>query len=358
VASVLRKNKLGHLPVEYDVAHDLCFVIHDLLVELLKSGSEGDFFRTSLEFDDDADRLALENSSDIFGWLSENRRVDQRAQVLVTRVFPAVLSDTLHCIYEALESSRKGKLNITYMLIRKPIQENLFLLESVVANRLDFADNLSTAPLKLRATKAGSMEVHAKRVEGVLEMVRETHRLNAAYIAQLRYEKCEDGFDGICNQAMHLFTEHPAIRTAPLNVNFIFSDMPEKLTQWAYLYSRLPYLLFYIYRIVEHIGAGFAPTSGDYIDDIERRISALIVLWWPSVSERYRCDHLEKFYAETEGWLRAHCDEARCRNPTGRDLYRMARCGALPGEAAINVRERAKMYESIASLNRAAVNDV
>jgi hypothetical protein len=355
--AVLRKNKSGHLPVKYDVAHDLCFVIHDLLAELLKSGIEGNFFRTALEFDDDADRIAFEKSSDIFVWLKENRRIEQRAQLLVTRVFPAVLSDTLHCIYEALESSRKGKLNITYMLIRKPIQENLFLLEAVVADRLDFADKLSMAPMKLRATKAGSMEAHAQRVQRVLEVVTETHRLDAAYIAQLRYEKCEDGFDGICNHAMHLFTEHPKIRTAPLNINFIFSGLPEKLTQWAYLYSRLPYLLFYLFRIVEHIGASFAPTGGDYIEDIERRMSALIVMWWPSVAERYRSDHLEKFYLETNSWLRAHCHQARCRSPTARDLYRMSRCGALPGEPALKVKERGKLYESIASLNRATADD-
>ncbi len=355
--AVLRKNKSGHLPVEYDVAHDLCFVIHDLLLELLKSGTEGNFFRTSLEFDNDADRITFENSSDIFDWLKENRRIEQRAQVIVTTVFPAVLSDTLHCIYETLESSRKGKLNITYMLIRKPIQENLFLLESVVADRLDFADKLSMAPMKLRATKAGGMDAHSRRIQRVLETVRETHRLDAASIAQLRYEKCDDGFDGICNHAMHLFTEHPAIRTAPLNINFVFSDLPEKLTQWAYLYSRLPYLLFYIFKIVEHIGASFAATSADYIEDIERRVAALVVLWWPTVTDRYRSDYLEKFYFETNSWLRAHCHQARCRNPTARDLYRMSRCGALPGEPAMKVKERAKMYESIASLNRATTGE-
>jgi hypothetical protein len=97
--AVLRKNKSGHLPVEYDVAHDLCFVIHDVLAELLKSGVEGNLFRTSFEFHDDADRLAFENSVDIFDWLKENRRIEERAQVPVSTVFPAVLSDTLHCIY-------------------------------------------------------------------------------------------------------------------------------------------------------------------------------------------------------------------------------------------------------------------
>jgi hypothetical protein len=117
----------------------------------------------------------------------------------------------LHCIYEALDSSRKTKLNITYMLIRKPLQESLFLLESVVADRFDFAEKLATEPLKLRALKAGGVDVHTQRIQRVLEIVGESHRLSASYLAQLRYDKrVDDGFDGICNHAMHLFTEHEA----------------------------------------------------------------------------------------------------------------------------------------------------
>src|SRR5918999_1529434 len=123
--STLRKNKSGYLPSVYDAAHNLCFVIHDILVQLLKSGEEGNFFHTSVSFHDDADCIAFDEASEIFDWLERNRRIDDRAAILVTMVFPAVLSDMLHCIYEALDSSRKTKLNITYMLIRKPLQENL-----------------------------------------------------------------------------------------------------------------------------------------------------------------------------------------------------------------------------------------
>src|SRR5271170_5076075 len=98
----LRKNKSGHLPADYDVGHDLCFVLHDLLAQLLKSGVEANIFTTSIEFKDDAERIAFESAPDVFAWLDSNRRVDERAQALVGIVLPAVLSDALHCIYEAL----------------------------------------------------------------------------------------------------------------------------------------------------------------------------------------------------------------------------------------------------------------
>jgi hypothetical protein len=62
----------------------------------------------------------------------------ERANILKAVVLPAVLSDLLHFIYEALQCSRKGKLNVTYALIRRPIQESLYLLESIVLDAAGF----------------------------------------------------------------------------------------------------------------------------------------------------------------------------------------------------------------------------
>lgn len=351
--STLRKNKRGPLPRSYDTAHDLCFVMHDILVQLLKSGEEGNFFRTSVTFKDEADRIAFNEAPDIFEWLEQTRRVDDRAAILVTTVFPAVLSDTLHCFYEALESSRKAKLNITYMLIRKPLQENLFLLESVVIDRMEFAEKLATEPMKLRGLKAGGVEVHKGRIQKALEIIGETNRLSAAYLAQLRYDKTsDDGFDGICNHAMHLFTEHEAIRTDPMNINFVFSGWEEKLSQWSYLYSRLPYLLFYVRRLVEHIASRIAPTHPEYLNDMERRVSALIILWWETVDDAYKAEPLETFVLETSRWLMEHCRGAGFRTPTKKDLIRMSRTGAYPGEALARVKARDLRYGVLALINR------
>lgn len=349
----LKEAKRGFLPSAYDAAHDLCFVLHDILVQLLKSGEEGNFFKTSISFRDDADRIAFDEASDIFEWLEASRRIEDRANLLVTTVFPAVLSDTLHCIYEALENSRKAKLNIAYMLIRKPLQENLFLLESVAIDRMDFAEKLSKEPLKLRGLKAGGVEAHTCRIQKAIEIIGESSRLSAQYLAQLRYDKAaNDGFDGICNHAMHLFTEHKAIQTEPMNINFVFSGWEAKQSQWSFLYSRLPYVLFYLYRLVEHIADTIAPTHPEYLHDMERRISALIILWWQTVGEYYKSPSLEKFAEKSESWLIEHCKISGYRQPSKRDLDRMSRTGAYPGERAVKVKARRLRYELTAILNK------
>lgn len=350
------KNKKGRfLPDTFDIAHELCFVIHDVMVQILKSGEEGNFFQTTIDLKNDDEKMSLENTDGIFSWLKNNHRFDDRAKILITTIFPAVLSDMLHCTYESLETSRKAKLGISYMLIRKPLQESLYLLESIVLNELDFAEMMANDPLKLRPSNASGVEGHCKRIEKVLSLIDEGSRLNAPYIAQLRYDKKkEDSFDGVCNKAMHLFTGHDAIRTEPLNINFIFSGWDQKLTQWAYLYSRLPYLLFYIYQIVEYVVAtNIAPTSQEYLDDMQRRISALILLWWGNFDEHYVSPPLEVFAQETQKWLNEHCENSGFRTPTKKDLLRMSKTGAYPSELALEVKKRNMKYRIHAELNKA-----
>jgi hypothetical protein len=341
----LQQNRTNtRLPGEHHVAHDLCFILHDVMTQLLVSGYNASAFTVTIKFRDDRDRKAFEED-DIFDWLEASRRVDERVAILVAIVFPAVLGDMLHCFYEALETSRKGKLSVSFMLIRKPLQESLFLLESIVADRHSFADRITSDPLQLRSQKAGGVEAHTKRIQRVLDVLGESQRFDAEYLARLRYDKeASDGFDGICNKAMHLFTEHKAIRTEPSNINFIFSGLDATLTQWSYLYSRLPYLLFYMHRVVEHICAEVAPTDPEYLRYWDRRLSALVLLWWDTLEPRHLDSHLRKFVLATRDWLFNHCTESGHRQPSRPDLMRMAETGAFPGEAPRTTKNRIKKF--------------
>ncbi|MDY0147031.1 MAG: hypothetical protein RBR56_03170 [Halothiobacillus sp.] len=348
----LVKNKDGALPSEFFVAHDLCFAIHDILVEFLKSGEASGIFTTHITFTDKADAVAFKENNDIFHWLEATGRLDDRALVLKTVVLPAVLSDMLHSFYEALECSRKGKLNITYALIRKPIQESLYLLESIVLDEIGFADKLATEPLTLRPRMAGGMNGHSKRIQTVLERIQQTDAFDAEYLAQLRYEKTEDGFDGVCNKAIHLFTEHKAIRTELMNINFVFSGFDAKLTQWRYLYGRLPYILIYAWRVIEYIGASLRPTHPDYTLDMNRRIAAFVTL--SAKNTAHITLPLQQFYDIYRTWLWNHCYEHGYATPCEDDMKRMALTGAFPGEDKKNVQKRLATFELRAALSRAA----
>jgi hypothetical protein len=334
-----------HLPKEYWPSHELCFRVHDVMTQLLVSGQRARAFYVSFDLPDEAAKREFENASDIFEWLEKYRPPEDRVNVLVTTMFPAILSDMLHCFYEALETSRKAKLGISFMLLRKPLQESLYVLEAVIADRAEFAQKLTEDPIKLWSQGIGGREAHARNIQKVLDAVGESDRFDAAYLAQLRYDKsAEDGFDGICNKAMHLFTDHKAIKTERMNINFIFSNWDSKLTQWSYIYSRLPYLLVYMHSIVEHVCKGLAPTSPAYLDDMRRRISALVLLWWEMIEDRYVEPHLETFAERTRDWLYRHCNEAGFSQPTKADLIRMGADAAFPNETRASVAKRRNQF--------------
>lgn len=320
------------LPREFTHGHDFAFLLHDILVELLRSGEEHNIFNTALEFKDDEDRIAFEQAENLFVWLQNSRRFEDRANILRVTVFPAILSDMLHFIYAALENSRKAKLTVTYALLRKPLQENLFIMESIARDPVEFAEQFSTDPFRLRATKMGGAHVHSRLIGLILEDIGISPQFDASYVAQLRYEKNDEGFDGICNRAVHLFTEHPKIRTEALNMNLVFSDWEAKQTQWAYLYSRLPYLLAYTREIVEHVCERIVPTDPSYLEDLRLRVAGSSLLWWESVSSEYRTVELERFVDAQEQWLSHYCNNQGWNSPSQSDLEKIAskgRCESL-----------------------------
>ena len=301
-----KKVRVGtvQMPSEFSEAHNLCFLFHDVLVEALKSGEERNVFKGKVQFVNDEDREGFENASDIFEWLECTKKEADRGRILCSIVFPALLSDSLLCIYDALKASERGRLSTTYMLVRKPLQESLFLFEKMLIEPTEFGNLLAREPLKLRAGKAGGIEVHQRRIAASIDMVNDS-RFSAEYITKLRYDKAsEDSFDAICNQAMHLFTEHHAIRTSELNINFIFSGEDERLKQWKYLYSRLPYLLAYFYSIVEHVLEKIVVTDPAYLKLIKRRIFAQICLWSDTVTEDYWNEELATFVFGSHDWIR------------------------------------------------------
>jgi hypothetical protein len=342
------------LPERYWPGHELCFFVHDIMGQMLAAGQRASAFQVEFPLSED-EVETFKQAEDVFLWLDRYRTPEARAAVLVATMFPAVLSDMLHCIYEALESSRKAKLNISYMLLRKPIQESLYVLEAAIADRSDFAEKLTQSPIKLWSQGVGGRETHRRNIFKVLQTFDENGLFNADYLAQLRYDKsAEDGFDGICNKAMHLFTNHKAIETEPMNINFIFSDWDSKECQWSFLYTRLPYVLIYAYRIVETVCAGISPTYPGYLEELERRLAAHVLLWSATLDETYASGPLLTFVLKYREWLFEHCKTNGYRTPEFNDLARMRETGAFPGESRWSVWQRKRHLQEVAEVSGSA----
>ncbi|MUJ39714.1 hypothetical protein [Aliivibrio fischeri] len=296
------------LPNEFKPAHDLCFLIHDIMVELLKSGDESQAFNQTFELTQNEVESLDKSEDHIIDWLNENEKYKESSLVIRSTVLPALLSDMLHCVYEAMKASEKGKLTISYMLIRKPIQESLFVLESMILDHEQFIKDFANDQKKLSPSSAGGIEGHTKRIANVLDKLKLNTVLSPEYIAQLRYSKAsEDSFDGVCNKAMHLFTSHKSIKTESQNINFIFAKGEQFPSLWAYFYSRLPYLLYYIYQVVEYICAEIAPTSNNYLLHMQRWVSSKYIVAFPFIEDQYQCKHIDNLHLSFLIWLNNDC---------------------------------------------------
>ncbi|CAJ1811744.1 hypothetical protein COCAGNCG_01668 [Aeromonas dhakensis] len=201
----------------------------------------------------------------------------------------------LHCIFECLSTSKKGKMAVSFMLLRKPLQESLYLLESMAIDKNSFVEHLSKNPLFLRPKNGGGPVGHAQRIDIVLDKMGLREIFSSQYISELRYDKKSyDSFDRVCNHAMHLFTEHSSIKTDLLNINFIFSGVEQIYSQQRYLYTRLPYLLYYIYCLFEYVASDIAPTTSEYVENINRRISAYFLMAYIDMDNEFITDEIHR----------------------------------------------------------------
>lgn len=279
---------------KYEYAHQLCFLIHDVMVDFLKTGEDNDIFNTIIELSDIEKKELLEYQGNILDWLKQKNKNRDCEVVVKKTIIQALLSDMLHCIYESLKAMEKGKISVAYMLIRKPIQESLYLFEEIILLKSDFINIFENNPLKLRHKNGGDIYGHTKRIKQILDGLNFDKILDASYLATLRYDKKhDDSFDGVCNQAMHLFTEHQAIKTENLNINFIFGTNESKETLYKFMYSRLPYLMYYIYIVFEKLANEFSRTSSEYLLDIRHRLAALFLLTYTQTDDNYKT---EQFY--------------------------------------------------------------
>ena len=315
------------LPEEYRFAHDYCIDLHNRLVQLIVFGHDNGSFLTEFKIQQ-SDQRDVE--SDFWKWLEENGKGEILGEVLLKSLFPALLSDFCHFVLEALNSSEKGKLTVAYALLRKPLRENLYYLEWLLAEPENLLNKLYDKPAIERSfSKIGAESTLKSIIRKSIARTTHSEFHNADFLWELRWNKhAEFGFDGMCNKAMHLVTTKTPIDTEVCNFNFIFSDGDSIESQWLHIYTTLPGLLFYAVDVCESL---MAMILGDFMDDHNvtacyNLIGMTICIFekdeTPTASEArdiaqdwgFRCPHCKEKLPPDENVFRVLYDnkEARC----------------------------------------------
>jgi len=269
------------IPKEFRFAHGFAYYLHDLLAQVVVEGERARLFDHTIKFrkKDTLQRFAqLSPSEDVWKWMSRNRRLDHYT-LIYKQIFVAVLSDYCHFIYEALSCSRKGKLTVAYSLLRKPLKDNLFILEWLLGDPADFIDRFYND----RADSFDPTKLSKERKTEIIDAaIKETGEegIDSELIYDLRYDRAHPhGFAGICDQAAHLVTTFNQIKTDSQNINFVFSGNDSRYSQWNHFYGWLPFLLNYSVHVVEAILRTF--TERDEISKraLRTQTTAGMLLW-------------------------------------------------------------------------------
>lgn len=240
------------LPDRYKFNHNYCFFLHDFLVDIIKYGEENNRFTVSIKFEDKKSSKKIKElkGEGLWDWLKEKGFEDEIDELTYKQIYVAVLSDFCQFLYTALKCSEKGKLSVTYSLLRKPLKDHLLIFEWLITNPNDFLTKFNSA---------GSFESIAidKVTKGEkIKMINKTQDIiphsffTPDFIYDIRYnKKVEYGFEKLFQKATHIVTSYKNIRTEKGNLNFIFSDEKAKISQWDHLYFLLPGILLYSVEI-------------------------------------------------------------------------------------------------------------
>ena len=271
----------GLVPERFHFSHDFCVALHALLTGILVTGEEAGIFNIEIPLEDDADASDFVDRSgeEVFEWLENSGREELVRELVYKQVCAALLSDMCHFIYEALECSRKGKLAVAFALLRKPLKENLFYLEWLLADPGWFLSIFSLGDIKSLEVSRGFTPQQKKAIIGAaMENTKLGAWFSPEFMYEIRYDKSvEYGFEKLWQKANHLITTYRYLETEAQNFNFVFSGDESSESQWQSLYSFLPMVLFHAWAVVEAVVGLFAECQDEEFTQLRMYIG--MFLW-------------------------------------------------------------------------------
>jgi hypothetical protein len=126
------------LPQKHRYAHRYSIFLHDLMVGMFKAAEDAGVFSVRLDCTpEEVESLQGLEGQALYEWI-EQKKPEARIMVDYKSIIAGVTSDFCHFILEASKASARGKLSVAYSLLRKPLRDNLFVLEWLLADGQDF----------------------------------------------------------------------------------------------------------------------------------------------------------------------------------------------------------------------------
>jgi hypothetical protein len=243
--AIIDPSRLQMLPADKIAIHELAFWLHDKMTELLvetESSSRKKVWNTAFTaIDRELGQRGIENTQE---FLAQSGGIISTP--LKLEVAMAILSDSLHYIYEALTSFEKRKFNVGFSLLRKPFSENLMLLSWMLADDDEFIKHFGNGDLQKRQVISIDILQKKKIFSKSMKLLPLEEFFSSETLYDIIYNKdVPNGLQVRMQRAMHLITtNHPALSTPSLGLNSIFIN-PLDDKNYSF-YESFTMVLFYM----------------------------------------------------------------------------------------------------------------
>ena len=289
----IENNEHHILPKEFIESHNFCVNLYDLILETIKHDAFKELYVSKIEVPIDNSSINVDdlkdNDPDLLKWLKDNGHNEIVTNILSKRILTALVPDMLQFVHEGLSCLMRGKTTVALSNFRKPINENLLVLERLYHDKESYIQDFFFKP-DSRKFEPNSKTINKKKViEEVLAKFENPFFkfLSADLIHDLRFAKDINGFNPLFNKAIHIVTNDANYRTEATNFNFVFSNKEDIYNQWKFIYDFLPYLLIYVTNLVLYIANDLIDLDSRLIENREFRVFAGAFCWFDS-TDRYK----------------------------------------------------------------------
>jgi hypothetical protein len=251
---IIEKGAKTKLPKPFHFVNNICAYLYDQMAEILSDTYYLDMANTTTANSPELNQFLEQDRLhplDALKQLGDNEAIE----LIVTKhVTMSIISDLVNFIYESIVIAQKGKLSVAYALLRKPLTDQLLILEQIVADRKDFIDRYfhDGDPQKYDPSAANldRKGIVARSIQKLGAML-----YSSDLIYELRYDKSSEiGINPFTNHALHIVTNHKHYKTENQGLNFTFPLNDEDMFEYFnHYYSAMPVLLNYLAAVVDHI---------------------------------------------------------------------------------------------------------
>lgn len=237
-----------HLPKKFHGSHQNCEFLVYQLEDFVRSKAYAGLRIQRIKLNDAAPLIENEHLLD---YLLRVERTEDHKKIITSHVLNAIIGDICQFLQLALFSSLQARLTVTFSLLRKPFVYHLLVILRLYLTE-DFLD---------RFNQEDGFDTTGLSQEDIIELVNASEMLltSSALKAIDLYDfvfnpVLGDSLVNISNKALHPSTTRNQYNKTPIqHINFVFSTKDDLVSQWDYLYRRLPFLLLYLNEVLDSI---------------------------------------------------------------------------------------------------------